>query len=337
VPSPFEIAGVAFGLIPLVVTMSSVESETVNGQVTKFEYRDWVAIGGGAAAGVCGLVALALLARTDRAQRLVRVAIAVVLLGLAALQILRGVGMIGVDRPASREVVVTEHVAAGPPEEPMPAVDVDRPTRELFAAWAKGELQQILDAAHPEMRETVPVAKLAVVHGAFTETFGPFQKLGDKLDIGYEQSTFSITGTAIHAKDTLPFKIQYRVVDGKPLLTFLHFDLPKSFPGVPVPAEGDQLARRFLDTLLAGTVDRGLIDPAVVSKVSPELERELRGVLAKLGKVKSIAAPKERECAERCLDFAIIGTKSRALFTVDLVYQVTRWRVGAFNLDLVKR
>jgi hypothetical protein len=335
-PSVVEIAGLVFGLVPFAVSTASMSSHTVNGDTT-VHYRDWTAVGGGAAAGVCGVAALALLVRTDPAKRLVRVAAGCALLALAALQILRGFGVLGVSPPATTTSPWERTTIAQEARIEPPAVDVEAPTRQLFAAWREGRIKEIHDGAHPKFRESVPIAVIAEIHESTTESFGKLEKLADKLDTKHEMSTFGVSGKAIYAKTTLDFQVQYQLVDGKPRLTFLHFDLPKDMIDGK-PADADRLARQFLDALLAGKVDKSLLEPEIVSKVDAEFDAEVRKLLAKIGTVKSVGEPRATECstATRCVEVAIVGKKARAVFKAGLGYRITRWRVAEFKLDLAK-
>src|SRR5664279_622004 len=53
----FAIAGAVVGAIPWFVSFSSSSSSTVNGHVTSFVYRDWIAVGCGVVAALLGVIA----------------------------------------------------------------------------------------------------------------------------------------------------------------------------------------------------------------------------------------------------------------------------------------
>ena len=88
----FALAGAVVGAVPFALQMSSSSFTTVNGQVTSFVYRDWLAI-------MCGVVALVLggitvvLARREHLQRALAFAAAIAIVALGAGQIARGVGV----------------------------------------------------------------------------------------------------------------------------------------------------------------------------------------------------------------------------------------------------
>jgi len=88
----FAIAGGVIGAIPFAVNFSSSSYTTVNGEVTNFVYRDWIAVAAGVVAIMLGAIAVAA-ARKEQLQRSLAFAagIGVVLLGGA--QIARGFGV----------------------------------------------------------------------------------------------------------------------------------------------------------------------------------------------------------------------------------------------------
>jgi len=95
--------GAVAGSIPFVVHASTTSSQTVDGVVTAFVYRDWLAVALGAVAMVLGGLALgAGRSATMRAQATVA-ALAVIVLG--GWQIARGVGVFAA-RPAARTTSV---------------------------------------------------------------------------------------------------------------------------------------------------------------------------------------------------------------------------------------
>lgn len=83
------IAGAIAGAVPFAISMANASYSTVNGEVVSATYRDWVAIGGGAAAVICGLAAIAAFARATKLP-LAAAGLAVVALG--GYQIARGFG-----------------------------------------------------------------------------------------------------------------------------------------------------------------------------------------------------------------------------------------------------
>jgi hypothetical protein len=97
-PSKLEIVGAVAAVVPFVFSVTSSSITSVNGVVTG-TYRDWAAIACGVVAVGCGLLSLASLRRTDSARRTIRWAAILGLLVLGALQLARGVGLVG--NPAS--------------------------------------------------------------------------------------------------------------------------------------------------------------------------------------------------------------------------------------------
>ena len=90
-PSPVTlIAGAIAGAVPFVVSMASYSARWENGAVVESTYRDWIAVGGGGAAIVCGIAAIAVFARAKETPKLLA-AIAIVALG--GYQIARGLGV----------------------------------------------------------------------------------------------------------------------------------------------------------------------------------------------------------------------------------------------------
>ena len=338
-PSAVEIAGAAFGLVPFLVSTASMSSHTVNGEVTSFHYRDWTAIGGGAAAGICALASLALLARTDAAKRLPRIAVAVALAGLAAVQILRGVGMIGVDRAGSStttfqtEIIQSQRME---PPAPMPAVDVDTPTKALFEAWRAKRIEEIHAGAHPSLQKAAAVERFEDLHAQLAYGYGDFERVGP-LAKSYENETFVLKGSAVYAKAPLDLTVEYQLLDGKPRLTYLNFAIPPSLQIKPTNEEAEATARKLLASMLAAKVDATLLDPELIEKLPKDIDAQLVGLTKKIGKVKKLGAVTAKDCTEgRCLDIEVVGAKSKAVFSTELAFQLVRWRARSFNLNLVK-
>lgn len=82
--------GVVAGLVPLGIQTSSSSAVFENGRVVSSTYRDWLAIGGGAVALGCGLLAAVLAVKAKQTQR---IAIGLAVLALGAFQIARGLGV----------------------------------------------------------------------------------------------------------------------------------------------------------------------------------------------------------------------------------------------------
>jgi hypothetical protein len=344
-PSTIEIAGVVIGLVPFVISSSSSSITTVNGHVTSFVYRDWASLSCGVVAALCGVITVLRLRRTDASARGKRLLAILALLGLGGFQVLRGVGLVGVTRPAdapashldTESPVATSVPAPVPDATPSrPAVDIDTPTRRIFDAWRDGHLQQIYDEAHPEFRKVVPLATLEYLHDRFGEAAGKFVKLGDKLEDTIDGETLIVAGDAIFEKGTLTFEVQMLVDGGKPLMSNFKLQLPKQLQGGDNPDEAQPVARKLLDGLLTGKLHRELFDVDLQAKAEGKnLEADLKKVLRRLGKVKRVAAPTRRECSEgACFSYDVIGAKAKAKFTADLKFEISRWEIDAFNIEV---
>jgi uncharacterized protein len=112
----FAGAGAVVGVIPFALHMSTSSSTTVNGHVTNFVYRDWIAVGCGVVAILIGLIAI-VAARKEQLQRglAFMAGICVVLLG--GMQIARGLGVFetpGETADSSSSVTIIDHEATVP-------------------------------------------------------------------------------------------------------------------------------------------------------------------------------------------------------------------------------
>lgn len=118
----FAIAGGVVGAIPFAVTVSSSSSVMVNGEVTDFVYRDWIAVACGVVAATLGVVTL-WSARGEQLRRAVAIAAGLGVLALGGLQIARGFG-VGA-QPATSQ---TSFSFTSPPAMPeLPPADPTRP------------------------------------------------------------------------------------------------------------------------------------------------------------------------------------------------------------------
>ena len=134
------IAGGIAGLVPFVLTVTTTKIATTNGH-SVVTFRDWAAVGGGAVAALCGLVAIALAARTRAAST---IGLGVVVLALGGLQLGRGFGAIGGPGgdTASTEApafAVPAPTAPTAPDEPATCPDKDHCFDLGDALAAKGD------------------------------------------------------------------------------------------------------------------------------------------------------------------------------------------------------
>lgn len=113
----------AVAAIPFLVSQASSSSETVNGVVTKFVYRDWIAIGCGVIGALLGLAATMIALRAPRKAKAIALGAAALVLG--GLQIARGFGVFATPGSAAAErselaittTTLAEPVAAAPTAE----------------------------------------------------------------------------------------------------------------------------------------------------------------------------------------------------------------------------
>ena len=118
----YSIIGGVAGAIPFFVHVSSSSSTTVNGQVTSFVYRDWVAVGCGVVAVLFGLVTL-VAARKEELQRSLAFAAGAGVLLLGGLQIARGFGVFEQPETRPETSMPTTMQMEPPPVVPKPAPD----------------------------------------------------------------------------------------------------------------------------------------------------------------------------------------------------------------------
>src|SRR5689334_23072731 len=74
------VPGAIAGAIPFFISTASSSWSSVNGNVTSFMYRDWIAVGAGAFAIACGAVAIVIAGRA-KASKVMGLAALVVALG----------------------------------------------------------------------------------------------------------------------------------------------------------------------------------------------------------------------------------------------------------------
>jgi uncharacterized protein len=113
--------GAIAGAIPFLVHVSSSSMQTVNGVVTSFVYRDWIAVAGGA--GAVGFGIASLLAGRGALVRTQAIVAALAVIGLGGWQIASGFGVFAA-RSTEASVVVTAPVEPTPV---VPALDPMKP------------------------------------------------------------------------------------------------------------------------------------------------------------------------------------------------------------------
>ena len=338
-PSIIEIAALIAGVVPFAITSYTLATETVNGRTVTWEYRDWLAIACGCMAGAGALVSAIQLRRTEPRKRVLRIAILVGLVALGAVQILRGIGRIGADRPevVSREeaTAAVEKNSEGAAKPAISRADIEAATRRVVAAWAAGNTAEVLEAAHPDLKKELTPQKIDEIRHLPDARFGAFQKLDDKLAIRQENGIYVAAGQATYEKGKLDIAAEFMPVDGKPLLTHLKVDMADV---TPEPAEAQKVTWRVLDGLLAGKIEDELFHPKLKENLAPDSAKQLAGLRAKIGKVKSIGPPMPRACedpvSKYCMEQAIVGSKRNATFIAELALGWQGPRLTAFHLNL---
>ena len=334
-PSVLEIVGIVAGIVPFVLSMASSSVQTVNGRVTSFSYSDPVAIGGGIVAALFGLVAaVTLIKHTEPAKRMLRVLLCLALIGGGAFHILRGFGIVGVDKPeVTAEPAITMPAPTLPPAVVVAKTDDAAPeTQKLVALWGDNKLKEIYELAHADVHEAVDIYDLQAVHDMFAESYGKLEKTGE-LAVKSEGEVVLVEGPAVFAKETLKVRIEFARVDGTLRWRNFALDVPKEVERPPVAADGDAFARKVLDQLLANKLDPAVYHPRLVARAPADINEKLGALLAEIGPIKKIDPPVERDCKEaRCVTFAITGKKKKAKADLDLQYGGRVWRVLTWNI-----
>jgi hypothetical protein len=88
----FAIAGGIAGAIPFAIHMATTSMTTMNGEVTSFVYRDWIAVACGVIAITLGAITIGA-ARKEQLRRGLAFAAGIGIALLGALQIARGFGV----------------------------------------------------------------------------------------------------------------------------------------------------------------------------------------------------------------------------------------------------
>lgn len=331
-PSVLEIVGMIACGVPFVISMASSSVQTVNGNVTSFSYSDPVAIGGGIVGALFGLVAAAtLLKQTEPAKRVMRGLLCLALVGVGAFHVLRGFGIVGIDKPAVRES--TSITISEPPPQTMVRTDDAVPAaQKIVALWRENKLQDIYELAQDEVKKAVDLFDLQLVHDTFEESFGKLEKTGD-LVATVDGEEVHVEGPAVFANETLILKLDFARVDGALRWRNLAINIPKELERLPVAADGDAFARKVLDQLLANKLDAAQYHPRLVARAPADLEEKLGVLLAEIGPIKKVEPPVERDCKEtRCVTFEVTGKKKQAKADFDLQYIGRVWRVLTWNI-----
>jgi hypothetical protein len=219
-----------------------------------------------------------------------------------------------------------------------PTVDVDPPAREILAAWRDGKFQKIYDDAHPDLRSSVagPEA-LARVAELFVPVAGKLVEIGSPWTHDMKHFSHRVSGPVKFDKGTLKFTLAFALSDGVPRLVHFNLELPPELQAHPDNADGETLARRALDALVAGRLDVAISsDLARDMRTKPTLMPELQKIVRDLGKVRSIAFLKANDCGDRrCVYYDLVGTKGKTAAEVVVAFDLSRWEVVGFTFDPV--
>ncbi|HTL32440.1 MAG TPA: tetratricopeptide repeat protein [Kofleriaceae bacterium] len=161
----FAGAGAVAGVIPFGVHMSSSSYSTVNGHVTSFVYRDWVAVVCGVVAIMLGIIATAA-ARKEQLQRSLAFAAGIGVVLLGGVQIARGFGVFeapGSSGDSSSSSMTFETHGPAIPE--AKATEPDKPAFDPKKPETCPEVQACFDLGH-SLEDKDPAAALkAYEHG----------------------------------------------------------------------------------------------------------------------------------------------------------------------------
>lgn len=91
--APVGIVGIVLGSLPFGLSFSTSSSMTINGVVEESSRRDYVALGLGPLAALCGVGAL-LAATKATDQKNLRLGLAAGVIGLGLVQVVRGLGLV---------------------------------------------------------------------------------------------------------------------------------------------------------------------------------------------------------------------------------------------------
>ncbi len=350
VPAGHEIAALVAGLVPFAITMSSSSSRTVNGAVVASQYRDWVAVGGGAVAAGLGLVALSLLKRTAPAQRVARIALICGLVALGGGQILRGFGVIGAGAEGRSAGPGIATRVPGPPLTPpgpdatgLAPIDRSAEARAVLAVWnAPDAAATIHAAAHPQFRASVELDELKIFHDDFTAVMGPFVEIvgsvGSRRQTKDGKVEELVAGEAMFGKGLAAYEVVL-TQDGATLrLLNLKLEAPRALNPAPDPQQARTAARAAAGALLAAdypTFD-ALSLPRIRGGRTPADTTRLQELVATLGGGVRLEIARDEPCGEiqHCVDYHAVGRRGAATMTLKVSAPLGRWRVNHWSFEL---
>jgi len=345
-PGFIEVAGLVAGGLPFALSMSELHEQYENGRRVAVSFRDWVAVGGGAAAALAGLVGLALLGRTVKSRRTPRLVLALILVGLGGFQLARGLGLVGVPAARSAQPTAPERVLPPPAAErtvaPPGAADAAQQVLDRMLARKHEELRA---AASADFRAAGSIHRVRQHVGDRLDTFGAFQHgtpwrltATDRSDAG--EVSYELSSQLTFARVAITMKISVVERAGSWQLLLLDFtDIPDAF--APLPADGEAGADVVARAVLAA-IDRGDLDQIQAHldwKAADEMDDKraaltasLAEVTAKTGAFHKVELTKQEACVGQCLQYAITGKRGRATAELELAVSVGRWRVRRFDV-----
>lgn len=334
-----EVLGVLGAIAPFVVTVSSLKTETANGVVTKYVFRDWVAVGGGAVAILCAIAVAARWKGTLASKKPLRAAIAAVALALGAFHLLRGFGIIG--QPAHDEAPPPPpHVAE---VKPPPTPDITPLANDVFAKWQAGKQHDVYAAASKEFRDDLAEDKFDEILARVTAAVGPCQAPAaawKTKKVDNHDDVWSAKTTATCKNTNITFACQAFVRGGKTELAGFDVDTAEH----PTVSHADAVAvgDRLLAALLADDPAAifAELDPRVIANLNNDpakLHDSVAGVFAKSGKPgKSKMTTSTDDDKTHHLVYDVAASKYHLTATFTLEYFMTRWFVTDFDLSPAK-
>ena len=342
-PGVVEIGGAIAAIVPFVFTAASVTTHTENGRVVDMVVRDWVAICCGGAAALAGLVAIALVARTERSKRALRVAAGVVLIAAGTYSFLRGFGVVGgygwgsIRKPDEQLTMQFRAIDAAP----EPAVDADAMSKKFFARWRADQLEQLARDIRTE--NTRAVVRLFEI---FEPALGAFESVADAAPVEVDGQTH-IKGHARFKLTTVAFDLEVaRPPDGTPYVGGFKMTLPddvmKQLDAKATPASAEAYGRTVSETLMTGKLAdvQPHFELQMIENMPQDSEAKLKDVLGKVGPKPKVTLVKQDACEGkkqevpimRCLEYKLVTPRGTSSLTLDLSWRYTRWYVFAFNL-----
>ncbi len=253
--------------------------------------------------------------------------------------------------PGGRDgaVVVTDAAApvdAPPPVDAGPPIDAGPATRELrpavetfFTRLGAREPGAIWTDAHPSFRAGEDRRRAERMMRLLVEPLGRFQAIAElRTQAGKQPGENAALGTAKFERGVASYQVVFRDDGDVPRLLFFNIDLPKEL--IETPAQARVLVDRAMGALLSGNLEklRPFAHPALDEKLDAAQARELKDLLAKLGKATQIELVSQAECPGQghgqCFVLTVTGVKQRATATFRLTKVFGRWLVLSFDLEL---